>query len=486
MEPEQLQKSIAAQHAGKKATDIRLRGTELYFLPVHTRVPLKFGTETLTSVTCARVRVVVEDRKGRLASGWGESPLSVQWVWPSDVGYAFRHNALKDFCEELAAAWASFNVTGHPFEIGYDFQQSVLPALLGGFNRDCRPQDRMPTLAALLCCSPFDLALHDAFGNAHGIPVYDTYTAAYMNRDLGFYLESADDVSFDFREKYPSDFLNAAREDTLPVWHMVGGLDPLDSSELNGTHIDDGEPLLLRDWIERDGINCLKVKLRGNDAEWDYQRLLQVSTIANSRDDIWLSADFNCTVTEIGYVNAVLDRIRDNAPSVFKSILYVEQPFPYDLKSHMIDVHSVAARKPLLMDESAHNWELVKLGRSLGWNGVALKTCKTQTGALLMLCWAKAHGMHLMVQDLTNPMLAQIPHVLLASHAGTMMGVESNAMQFYPFASAPEAQVHPGLYTRRNGHLDLSSIRGPGFGYRIDEIKRTLDEPVVRCGIGSL
>jgi len=59
-------------------------------------------------------------------------------------------------------------------------------------------------------------------------------------------------------------------------------------------------------------------------------------------------------------------------------------------------------------------------------------------------------------------------------------------MQFYPFASAPEAQVHPGLYTRRNGHLDLSSIRGPGFGYRIDEIKRTLDEPVVRCGIGSL
>ncbi len=103
-----------------------------------------------------------------------------------------------------------------------------------------------------------------------------------------------------------------------------------------------------------------------------------------------------------------------------------------------------------------------------------------------MLCWAKAHGMHLMVQDLTNPMLAQIPHVLLASHASTMKGVESNAMQFYPLASAPEAKVHPGLYQRRNGQLDLSSIRGPGFGYRIDEIKRTLDEPVVRCGIVNL
>ena len=97
---------------------------------------------------------------------------------------------------------------------------------------------------------------------------------------------------------------------------------------------------------------------------------------------------------------------------------------------------------------------------------MALKTCKTQTGALLSLCWAKAHGMTLMVQDLTNPMLAQIPHVLLAAHAGTIMGVESNGMQFYPEASRPEAAVHPGLYRRREGRLDLSTIEGPGFGYR--------------------
>ena len=71
--------------------------------------------------------------------------------------------------------------------------------------------------------------------------------------------------------------------------------------------------------------------------------------------------------------------------------------------------------------------------------------------------------MTLMVQDLTNPMLAQIPHVLLAAHAGTIMGVESNGMQFYPDASRPEAAVHPGLYRRRQGLLDLSTIAGPGL-----------------------
>ena len=100
----------------------------------------------------------------------------------------------------------------------------------------------------------------------------------------------------------------------------------------------------------------------------------------------------------------------------------------------------------------------------------------TQTGALLSLCWAKAHGMTLMVQDLTNPMLAQVPHVRLAAHAGTIMGVETNAMQFYPEASAPEAAVHPGLYRRQGGRIDLSTLGGPGFGYRVAEISRDLPE----------
>jgi hypothetical protein len=203
-----------------------------------------------------------------------------------------------------------------------------------------------------------------------------------------------------------------------------------------------------------------------------------VGQIAVEEGVDWLTADFNCTVTDPQYVNDILDRLLAEQPRLYGMLLYVEQPFPYDLEEHQIDVHGVSARKPLFMDESAHDWHLVQLGRSLGWTGVALKTCKTQTGALLSLCWAKAHGMTLMVQDLTNPMLAQVPHVLLAAHAGTIMGVETNSMQFYPEASRPEAEVHPGLYTRRRGSVDLSSIRGPGFGYRTDEIERTLPAPV--------
>jgi hypothetical protein len=90
--------------------------------------------------------------------------------------------------------------------------------------------------------------------------------------------------------------------------------------------------------------------------------------------------------------------------------------------------------------------------------------------------------MTLMVQDLSNPMLAQIPHVLLAAHAGTIMGVETNGMQYYPEASLPEAAVHPGLYRRRRGRVDLASIHGPGFGYRVNQIDRELPAAAAAYG----
>jgi hypothetical protein len=205
--------------------------------------------------------------------------------------------------------------------------------------------------------------------------------------------------------------------------------------------------------------------------------MLRVGRIALMRDVQCLSADFNCTVTEPGYVNSILDRLAKEEPRIYRLLLYVEQPFAYELEQSPLDVRSVAARKPLFMDESAHSWEQVRLGRALGWTGVALKTCKTQTGALLSLCWAKAHHMDLMVQDLTNPMLAQIPHALLAAYAGTMFGIETNAMQFYPQASAAEATIHPGLYSRVNGQIDLSSIGGPGLGYNGAELARDLPTP---------
>ena len=460
-----------------KPTDVRIESVSYCFLPVEMRMPLKFGAETVSSVNCIRVAVTVEGGDGRRAVGWGETPLSVTWAWPSaTMSFGARSEVMAAFCHELAQGWADTATSGHPLEIGHAFLAETMPGMLDRFNAS-RDDEPVPHLAALIAASAFDLAAHDAFGVLHNLDIYATYDEQYLSADLAAYLTPQDDA-VRFEGKYPADYLVRDPAKVLPVWHLVGGLDPLETADCSGSEPDDGYPVTLREWVGRDGLKCLKIKLRGNDADWDYGRLLAIGDMSIELGVEHLSADFNCTVTEPAYVNTILDRLKSQRPELFDMLLYVEQPFPYDLETNQIDVTSVSSRKPLFLDESAHDWKYVALGRKLGWTGVALKTCKTQTGALLSLCWAKAHGMPLMVQDLTNPMLAIIPHVRLAAHAGTIMGVESNAMQYFPAASAAEEAVHPGIYRRRRGTLDLSTLAGPGFGYRLSEIHRELPEMV--------
>src|SRR3954451_21697161 len=197
-----------------KSTDVRPTATTLYYLPIKTRMPLKFGPEITTEVTCARVRMEVADARGRTAVGWGETPLSVQWVWPSALSYEARHRVLKQFTEQLAAAWARFATAGHPIEVGATFTQQVLPGQWNALNRERGPDaEPMPWLAALVCSSAFDLALHDAYGVLHGVPVYETYNAEYMNADLAHFLIPVQSKiqnpksKITFSGQYPADFL---------------------------------------------------------------------------------------------------------------------------------------------------------------------------------------------------------------------------------------------------------------------------------------
>jgi len=455
------------------ATDIRPVAAAVFLHPIAARVPLKFGSEVLTDVLVAHVEMDVIDRTGRRARGIGETPLNVQWAWPAATPYTTRLAAMTELCASLTNAWAHTDDWGHPIEVSHLFDRDQLPSLAPA----------VPRLAALVCNSAFDLALHDAFGRLHDVDVYSTYRAGWMSRDLAWYFAAAPDAA-QFAGLFPDHFLVPPHRvpTRLPVWHLVGGLDAIDDDDLTGQEPDDGHPVLLRDWIRRDGLQCLKIKLRGTDPAWDFARLLRIGRVAIACDVPHLCADFNCTVTDPAIVVDTIDRLRREHPAVAARLLYIEQPFPADLEHNRLDVRGLAARLPLFLDESAHDWQHVRLGHDLGWSGVALKTCKTQTGALLSHCWARAHGMQIMVQDLTNPMLAIIPHVRLAAHAGTIMGVECNAAQFYPDGSQVEARVHPGLYTRRGGVVDLSTLGGPGFGYHDDAMDRTWSHPHASAG----
>lgn len=208
----------------------------------------------------------------------------------------------------------------------------------------------------------------------------------------------------------------------------------------------DGYPVLLADWIRRDGLTCLKVKLRGDGREMGLRADAPGGghrvSLGGDEPDGRLQLDGH---PDPAYVCDILDRLKQEHPAIFDALLYVEQPFPYELERNRIDVHEVSRRRPLFLDESAHDWRMVRLGRELGWTGVALKTCKTQTGALLSAAWARAHGMQLMVQDLTNPMLAQIPHCLLGCTGRDDHGRGDERVAVLSRSQPPEAVVHPAI-----------------------------------------
>ncbi|MDA8746536.1 hypothetical protein N9N28_18080, partial [Rubripirellula amarantea] len=79
------QKSAKSAIMFSKSTDVRIVNAKQHHLPVQMRVPLKFGAESVDSVTCLRVEVTVEDKDGRRATGWGETPMLVTWTWPSNT-----------------------------------------------------------------------------------------------------------------------------------------------------------------------------------------------------------------------------------------------------------------------------------------------------------------------------------------------------------------------------------------------------------------
>lgn len=447
---------------------VRIQAARLYTLPVEARTPYHFGQYVLREVDCLRVAMVVERVDGACFTGWGETPLSVGWAWPGG-DFMERLAAMKRLVNALAKDLVSFGRSGHAFEVGHAYQEERFHTL--------REKEGVPYLAGLVCLSAFDLALYDAYGKSCDKPIFETLGRDYLKADLSGYLQGKEAASNPFAGKFPTDYLKRPADALLPAWHAVGGGDPLDSDELKGTEPDDEYPVLLKDWIVRDGLDCLKIKLSGQNFTHDYERICKIGRIANETGVKWLCTDFNSTVREVSFVTELLDQLAREEPQTYEKILYVEQPFFYEMDESPKDVHAVSERKPLYMDESAHDWKLVREGFARGWTGVALKTCKTLTSALLMLCWAREHKMGIMVQDLTNPMLAQITHAQLAAHAGTVMGLETNSMQFYPTASASEERVHPGLFQRRGGRLDLSTVSGPGFGYRLDEIDRQLPGP---------
>ncbi len=427
--------------------------TERYFLPVPFARPLSFGRQKVEVLEKLRVALVLEDQEsGKRETGWGEVPLNYPWFWP-ECPERDPSSLLRLMSRKLEKLWLSVGTVRHPLLAASDLHDGDLMDLAA------LDRQRAPLLAWQVLNAAFDIALYDGAAKLNGSTVYDLFDDDLIPVGADYFFRREPSAaalmnSFRFREAL-SDM-----PERLGVWHMVGTLDCLKGGDKN-----------LSDWIREGGISRLKIKL-SSCAGRDFDRLKSIYELASPLGVDKYSLDYNGPGRELSWLYDFLLRLKEELPGLYRKICYIEQPAAPGVTGSPEEIARITAEKELLVDEGAGSWEQLYEYYRAGWSGVALKICKSQTSSLLMFALSKVLNKRVTVMDLTNPSLAQIAHVQLAAHMSDDRELESNGIQYCPEASSDEAVVHPGLFTRREGCLDLSSLKGTGYGYRMEEIEK--------------
>lgn len=446
-----------------RPTDIRIEHVSYSYEDFRYRAPYKFGGTKVDRVTILNVTCVVRTVRGRVAKGFGSMPLGNVWSFPSKVmSYETTLAAMKSLADRVSKITARFKETGHPIDLNRALEPAYLRAA-EEVSRQLKLLGPIPKLCTLVTASPFDAALHDAFGKVHGLNCYHTYGPDFMARDLSAYLGP------EFKGEYPDQYLLKEPKPRVALYHSVGAADPIVESDVE-KRIHDGLPETLPEWIDYNGLRHIKIKLNGDDLAWDVNRVVRIDgataeTQKKRSVNQWAySLDFNERCPNVGYLLEFLLQVKEKTPAGFERIQYIEQPTARDLKAHRANVmHEASKLRPVVIDESLTDLESLMLAREMGYTGAALKACKGQTHAVLMAAAAQKHRMFLCVQDLTCPGASLIHSAGIAAHVPGVAAIEANARQYVPAANKPWAEKFPGLFEIRDGMLETATLNKPGL-----------------------
>ncbi|MGQ9574193.1 MAG: enolase C-terminal domain-like protein [Thermoguttaceae bacterium] len=448
-----------------KPTDIRLLWADCQTERFAYRAPMKFGGRVVTDVVLLHVHVGVQTRDGRQARGFGSMPMGNAWAWPSQsVSADDTLSAMIALAERLVREADQYRGLGHPLELTHELAQGYQGAA-DQVVREAGLAEPMPRLAQLVAASPLEAAIHDAYGRALGRNSYDLLGPEFVNSDLSRYLGP------EFAGHYLDRYTLPQPKPHMPLYHLVGALDPLTDADLP-ERIGDGLPETLPEWILADGLTHLKIKLSGEDLAWDVDRVVSVERVAAEAQrqrgctEWFYSADFNEKCRSVQYVLDFLAQLAERSPEALGRLQYIEQPTHRDLRANPENrMHQAARLKPVVIDESLVDFDSLLASRELGYSGVALKACKGHSEALLMGAAAQYYKMFLCVQDLTCPGWSFLHSASLAARIPTVAAIEGNARQYCPAANAEWIERYPTMFRVTDGKLGTSVLNGPGLGF---------------------
>ena len=229
-----------------KPTDIRLTDIRTETERIAYRAPIKFGGRVVTDAVLVNIWIEVETRDGRRGGGFGSMPMGNVWAWPSNtVSTAQSLEAMLAFVESSAAAARNYREFGHPLDITRDLAEQYA-TISGEIQKKMGLAEPMPKLAELVSASPLEAAIHDAYGKTLKANSYNLLGREYVHHDLAHYLTNS------FAGEYLDRYTLREPKAKMPLYHLVGALDPLVDSDIN-QRLNDSLPETLSEWIVMDG-----------------------------------------------------------------------------------------------------------------------------------------------------------------------------------------------------------------------------------------
>ena len=212
----------------------------------HTRMPFRFGVITMRAAPLLTLAVEVEDRRGARGTGYAADFLAYRWFDKRP------EKSLADNCADLLQAVemarALYLEAGlaSPFELWRaTYPEIERRALASGCNR----------LGAAFGSSMLERAVIDGVGRLAGRSCFELVRDDHLGVDLGA-------ITPELQGRPMRQFLPARPLGRLHVRHTVGLIDPITAADVQEP-VADGLPETLEDYLERDGIGYLKIKVGG-------------------------------------------------------------------------------------------------------------------------------------------------------------------------------------------------------------------------------
>lgn len=434
------------------------------------RMPFRFGVVTIeaaASLTLALEMTV----DGTPVTGYASDLLAYKWFdkrpekTPADnvADLLWVVNQALEVAQGMAAASL--------FDLWRQLDAEVARrAVAAGFNR----------LGAGFGVSMVERALIDGLGRALGQSFHQM-----VQRDaFGLHPEH---VFGELKGLASGDAVRPSPLGQVHLRHTVGLVDPIEAGDLAGLDLpDDGLPHTLEEYLIRDGVRYLKVKVSGA-READLDRLSRIARcLARLQEPVQLTLDGNEQYRDLGDFAGLVGDLRSQPglQGLYDAILFIEQPLDRGvaLAGPLDRAALEQIGKPLLIDEADGWTEAFHEAIALGYRGVSHKNCKGVIRSLLnALLVQRNEGCFQSAEDLTCLPVVSLQADLAVVAALGIPHVERNGHHYFrglDHLPEPEAEAalaaHADLYERSQGGirlanggglLNIGSLQTPGMGF---------------------